>query len=121
VIGFCMGGAYALATAATNPDVKACVPFYGIPSPSVADPARIRAAVLGHYANRDEFVTPERVDALEQVLKAAGVTATIHRYDADHAFANERRPEVYAPKAAELAWKRTLAFLHQQLDGRPDA
>jgi carboxymethylenebutenolidase len=119
VMGFCMGGAYALATAAHNPEVKAAVAFYGIPKPEVADVTRIKAKVLGHYANRDRSVSPERVEALEKTLKKAGVEATLYRYDADHAFANEKRPEVYAPQAAELAWKRTLAFLHDVLDAAP--
>jgi carboxymethylenebutenolidase len=115
VIGFCMGGAYALAAAAHNPEVKAAVAFYGIPQPTLADVRQIRAKVLGHYASRDTHVSPARVDALEKTLQAAGVQATLHRYEADHAFANEKRPEVYAAAAAELAWKRTLAFLHETL------
>ena len=36
-------------------------------------------------------------------------------YEADHAFVNDARPEVYAPGAAKLAWERTVAFLHQHL------
>jgi carboxymethylenebutenolidase len=117
VLGFCMGGGYALATAAANPEVKACVPFYGIPSPQVADVTRIVCKVLGHYASRDSFVSGERVNALEKALAAAGVSATLYRYQADHAFANERRPEVFAPEAAALAWRRTLDFLHRELGG----
>lgn len=117
VVGFCMGGAYALATAAANPEVQAAVAYYGIPSPALADVKRIKAKVLGHYASRDTHVSPERVDALEKTLAAAGVKATLHRYEADHAFANEKRPEVYAKAAAELAWKRTLEFFHAELGG----
>jgi carboxymethylenebutenolidase len=117
VMGFCMGGAYALATAAHEGEVKAVVAYYGIPKPEVADVSRIKARVLGHYASRDEHVSPERVDVLQKTLQKAGVTATLYRYEADHAFANEKRPEVYAKEAAELAWKRTLAFLHAALDG----
>jgi carboxymethylenebutenolidase len=119
VLGFCMGGAYALATAAHNPEVKAAVAFYGIPTPALADVARIQGKVLGHYASRDAHVSPERVEVLEEALKTAGVKSTLYRYEADHAFANETRTEVYAPAAAELAWKRTLAFLHQELGGHP--
>ena len=114
-LGFCMGGAYALATAAHNKEVKAAVAFYGIPSPALGDVSRISAKVLGHYASRDTHVSPERVDALERTLRAAGVQATLYRYVADHAFANEKRPEVYAPEAAQLAWQRTLAFFHSEL------
>jgi carboxymethylenebutenolidase len=116
-LGFCMGGAYALATAAHNSEVLAAVAYYGIPKPELADVKRIRAQVLGHYASRDRSVSPERVDGLEKALQEANVKATLYRYEADHAFANETRPEVYAPEAAELAWKRTLAFLHAALDG----
>jgi len=119
VMGFCMGGGYALATAAHNKEVQAAVAYYGIPQPAMADVKQIKAKVLGHYASRDGHVSPERVDALQKTLSEAGVTATIHRYQADHAFANETRPEVYAPAAAELAWKRTLAFLHETLGGTP--
>lgn len=119
VMGFCMGGAYALAAAAHNPEVKAVVAFYGIPQPALADVRQIRAKVLGHYASRDTHVSPARVDALEKSLKAAGVQATLYRYEADHAFANEKRPEVYAKAAAELAWTRTLAFLQEALGGPP--
>ncbi len=114
-LGFCMGGAYALAAAAHNKEVKAAVAFYGIPSPALADVSRITAKVLGHYATRDTHVSPERVDALERTLRAAGVQATLYRYVADHAFANDKRPEVYAPEAAELAWQRTLAFFREAL------
>jgi len=120
VLGFCMGGMLALATAAHEPEVKACVPYYGIPQPELADVRRIRASVLGHFGNRDGWVTPARVDALEKALVSAKVKATLHRYDADHAFANEQRPEVYAPEPTRLAWERTLAFLHGELD-RPAA
>ena len=117
VLGFCMGGSYALATAAHHPEVKAVVAFYGIPSAALADVSRISAKVQGHYASRDRSVTPERVDTLERTLRAAGVQATLYRYQADHAFANEQRPTVYAPEAAQLAWQRTLAFFHAELGG----
>ena len=119
VMGFCMGGGYALATAAHNPEVKAAIAFYGIPSPALADVKRIQAKVLGHFASRDTYVSPERVAALEKTLSSAGVKATLYTYEADHAFANENRPEVYAPAAAEVAWKRTLAFLREVLGGKP--
>jgi carboxymethylenebutenolidase len=39
----------------------------------------------------------------------------MHRYDAQHAFMNEKRPEVYDAAAKKLAWDRTLAFLKKQL------
>lgn len=113
VIGFCMGGAVALASAANNPKIKACVPFYGIPTGT--DLSKIKAKIQGHYARKDEWCSPERVDALERTLNHAGVPAEIHRYDASHAFCNEKRPEVYSPKNAEVAWNRAVNFLRTEL------
>jgi carboxymethylenebutenolidase len=115
VLGFCMGGALTLAAAATDKQLAAVVPFYGIPAEQVADVTKIRCPVLGHFANDDEWCTPERVAALEKKLKGAGVPAEFHRYDASHAFCNEQRPEVYSPQNAELAWKRSLQFLRAHL------
>ncbi len=41
--------------------------------------------------------------------------AELHRYDAQHAFFNDTRPDVYSKPNAELAWKRTVEFLHAKL------
>jgi carboxymethylenebutenolidase len=34
-------------------------------------------------------------------------------YEADHAFCNDKRPEVYNADACKLAWDRTLAFVQK--------
>ncbi|KFE62280.1 dienelactone hydrolase family protein [Hyalangium minutum] len=115
VTGFCMGGAVALFLAAKDPEIAACVPFYGIPGDDKADVTKIRAPVLGHYAKIDNWCSPDRVDALEKKLKGANVPAEIHRYDAQHAFFNDTRPQVYSRDNAELAWKRTVEFFHAKL------
>lgn len=115
VTGFCMGGAVALFFAAKDPEIAACVPFYGIPGEDKADVTEIRGAVLGHFANTDNWCTPERVNALEKKLKGANVPAEIHRYDAQHAFFNDARPQVYSRENSELAWKRTVEFFRAKL------
>jgi carboxymethylenebutenolidase len=115
VLGFCMGGALTLAAAALEGRLAAAVPFYGIPSEEAADLTKIRCPVLGHFANIDDWCTPERVNALEKKLKGAGVPLELHRYDAAHAFFNEQRPEVYSPQNAERAWARTVEFLRAKL------
>ncbi|HWV38589.1 MAG TPA: dienelactone hydrolase family protein [Vulgatibacter sp.] len=119
VLGFCVGGGLALAAAVRVRELDAAVAYYGIPSLELADPRLVRIPFLGHYAKRDRHHTPEKVGALEKALEAGGVNHELHRYDADHAFANESRPEVYDPKAAELAWDRTLAFLQRTIGGTP--
>ena len=115
VMGFCMGGALTVSSAALLPEVAAGVCFYGIPPKDIADPAIIRIPLQGHFANKDTWCTPQMVDALEATMKAAGNTPQIFRYDAHHAFFNRNRPEVYDAEAAALAWDRMLTFLHLHL------
>jgi carboxymethylenebutenolidase len=116
-VGFCMGGALSLFAASKNPDVGACVVFYGGHPKVTPDLARLQAPVLGLYAGRDTFVTPESVRELERTLGALGKRAEMHIYpDADHAFFNDERPEVYNEAAARDAWRRTIAFFRQELE-----
>ena len=115
-VGFCMGGALSLYTATKNPQVGACVVFYGGHPNVKPDLANLQAPVLGLYAERDGFVTPELVHALEDRLKELDKSAEIHIYpDADHGFFNDTRPTVYSEKAAKDAWQRVLAFFRDNL------
>jgi carboxymethylenebutenolidase len=110
VMGFCMGGALTIAAAVHVPDVAAGICFYGIPPKDFADSAKIRVPFQGHFANKDDWCTPSAVDDLEKVLKGAGVKHEIYRYDAAHAFANERSA-AYDVGCANQAWDRMSAFL----------
>jgi carboxymethylenebutenolidase len=114
VMGYCMGGALTIAAAVHVPEFAAGVCFYGIPPKDFADPARIRIPVQGHFANQDDWCTPAAVDDLERTLKATGVGFEIYRYDAAHAFANERSA-AYDVSCANLAWERMAAFLKTQI------
>ncbi len=113
--GFCMGGALTVIAAVHVPEVDAAVCFYGIPPAEAADPAKVRVPFQGHFANQDDWCTPAAVDQLEAALAKSGVQREIYRYDAQHAFMNEARPEVYDAKAAELAWQRTTDFLKRTI------
>jgi carboxymethylenebutenolidase len=56
------------------------------------------------------------VRELEARIKELGKSAEMHIYaDADHAFFNDDRPEVYNRKAATDAWQRTIAFFREHL------
>ena len=107
--GFCLGGAVTILGACRVPEFTAAVCFYGLPPESVAKPADIKVPLQAHFANRDDWCTPEAVDKFEAGLKAAAKKAEIFRYDADHGFVNEQR-DAHDRAAAELAWERTLAF-----------
>jgi carboxymethylenebutenolidase len=120
VVGFCMGGGLALMLASQRPDkVLAVVPFYGVVPWEGAQPdySMLTGAMLGHYAGKDESVSPEAARALVGILRRAGNDdVKIHIYpQADHAFFNDTRPEVYDPEASALAWQRTIEFLHSHI------
>jgi carboxymethylenebutenolidase len=114
VMGYCMGGALTIAAAVHVPEFAAGVCFYGIPPKAFADPAKIRIPLQGHFANKDDWCTPAAVDDLERTLKAAGIRHEIYRYDAAHAFANERSA-AYDVACANQAWERMAAFLGAQI------
>jgi carboxymethylenebutenolidase len=114
VMGFCMGGALTVAALVHVPEFAAGVCFYGIPPKEFADPAKIKVPFEGHFANQDDWCTPALVDQLETALKGAGAPHEIFRYDAAHAFFNERSA-AYDLASANQAWERTAAFLAKRL------
>jgi len=113
--GFCMGGALTILAALRAPEMDAGACFYGIPPAEFADPKKIAVPLICHFANRDDWCTPAKVDELEAALKQSKSQFEIYRYDAQHAFMNETRPEVYDAEAARTAWTRTLTFLKKAL------
>ena len=113
--GFCMGGAATLVIAANVAGIKAAVPFYGMPDASKVDYEKLSAPILMHVAKRDEWVKPELAEALRDKLTAAGKSMRLEQYEADHAFVNDTRPEVYNKENAELALSRSYAFLKEKL------
>jgi carboxymethylenebutenolidase len=115
-VGFCMGGALSLYAASRNPKVAACVVFYGIHPNAHPDLPSLKAPVLGLYAEKDAFVTPENVRNLDRQLSQLDKPHEFHTYpNTDHAFFNDERPEVYDKAAADDAWNRTLRFLRTHL------
>lgn len=117
VTGFCMGGALTLLTLANVPEADAGVVWYGLPPLEYLDASKIKVPLLAHWATQDGAFPIASVDALDEVLKGAGVAYTGHRYLAQHAFANETATgrnrlaiTQYDPAWAQIAWDRTLRF-----------
>ncbi|MBK8233850.1 MAG: dienelactone hydrolase family protein [Candidatus Eisenbacteria bacterium] len=102
-IGWCFGGHWSLRTALLDPDLDACVLYYGRPVTEVAQLAGIKAEVLGVFGTQDASLPEETVGGFEAALKEAGVKARILRYDAVHAFANPSNPK-YDQVSAGKAW-----------------
>ncbi|MBI3963169.1 MAG: dienelactone hydrolase family protein [Deinococcus sp.] len=115
-VGFCMGGALSLYAASKNLQVGACVVFYGGHPNVRPDLKNLQAPMLGLYAEKDGFVTPELVRELEKQLKQLGKKADIHIYPGvQHGFFNDTRKEVYNQAAADDAWRRVLEFFKPNL------
>ncbi|MCX3058763.1 dienelactone hydrolase family protein [Streptomyces beihaiensis] len=115
-VGFCMGGGFVLYLAAQEPRVAAAVPFYGVIQGDVPDFSGLRAQILGHYGEHDSTVPVATLKGLHDVVqRQSGIEPDFRLYPADHAFFNDKRPEVHDPEASARAWSSTLDFLRRQL------
>ena len=114
VMGFCYGGSMSNLLAVRLPWLAAAVPFYGGSQPAAADVARIKAAVMIHNAEKDDWVSAGAA-GYEQTLQAAGVRYEAFTYPGTlHGFHNDTTPR-YDEAAAKLAWQRTLGFFNRHL------
>lgn len=116
VIGFCMGGGLAMLTATVAPDdIGAVVNCYGVGPHQPADVSGIRAPVLGIFGGKDH-IDPATIAKLGRDLGAAGTSFEQHVYpEADHAFLNEQRKDVYREADARDAWSKIIPFLKRHL------
>jgi len=112
VVGFCMGGAITLAASTMLP-IDAAVPFYGVPPK--ADYTKVKCPIQAHFAATDEWAKPSIALDIQKTVQQHGGAMELNVYDAEHAFMNDTRPEVYSPDDAKLAWDRAITFLRQQL------
>lgn len=118
VIGWCFGGGWSLQHATNTAGVDAAVVYYGRLPADAKEIAGLDAPVLGIFGNADTGIPPAAVDAFETVMRDAGKSLQVYRYDdAPHAFANPSSGR-YVPAAAEDAWSHTRAFLAQHLKGQ---
>ena len=115
VMGFCMGGALSFASACHVEGLSAVAAFYGVPPAEKVDYAKVTAPIIAHFAKKDEWATVAKAEEIKKQLDARKHPMELHTYDADHAFVNDTRPEVYEEKSAKLAWDRTIAFFKKHL------
>lgn len=116
-VGFCMGGGFVIQLAAQQGQkIAAAVPYYGVLQ-SEPDLTAIRGAVLGHYAETDDFAPPQKALEMGAAIREAGGSAAINVYGGtSHAFFNDENTlGTYDADAAAVSWDRTLAFLSQYL------
>jgi len=103
-------------TSASALPTSGLVTILSLPPEPAAKPADVRIPLQAHFANKDDWCTPQLVDAFEKAMKAAGKSLEIYRYDAEHGFANEQRQSVHDRAAAELAWDRATGFFKKHLE-----
>jgi carboxymethylenebutenolidase len=126
VVGFCLGGALALAVSAdvlsfdwSGPPVAqdrivdATVAFYGIWPKSGED--TIATPVLIHVAEHEDHNPPALPENFPKWF--AGMdNVEMHIYaGTQHAFFNDTHPASYDEANARLAWDRTITFLRRHL------
>ena len=111
LVGFSMGAAWSLVLAGERAqDIRKVVLFYGTQND---DFTKIKAEVLGHYSDSDEWEPIDDVRAMEADMQKAGLNTNFHVYpNLNHWFFEDDRPE-FDSEAAEVAWKRTLEFLRK--------
>ncbi|EDM78673.1 dienelactone hydrolase family protein [Plesiocystis pacifica SIR-1] len=114
VIGWCFGGGWSLRHAIATSDLDAAVIYYGRTTEDPAELGQIQAPLLGVFANEDRSIPPEVVDGFAAALESAGKSIELHRYDAEHAFANPSNARYDHDSAAD-AWSRVRAFLAREL------
>ena len=115
VVGFCMGGALAQFAATRDKNVGAAVSFYGGFKTQPTEWDNLNAPLLLIYAENDKALTAKGRELAEK-LKGMGKDVELQVYpDAEHAFFNDSRPEVYNAGAAADSWHRTLELFKRSL------
>ncbi len=127
VTGWCWGGSTTIQVAATNPDMKAAVSWYGPvarPYVSKSGPAvtgfdlakDVKIPFLGLYGEKDTGPTPDDAKKLIAMIRQNGnPNAELVIYPgAGHAFHADYRPS-YNAAAAEDGWKRCVAWFEKFL------
>lgn len=127
VIGFCMGGGFALVTAGSGFDVASA--NYGPLAPKLDEKLRGACPIVASYGGRDPLI-PGAGRKLERTLTRLGIEHDLKIYPGvGHSFLNDApvgpgpTPQVLRianagpkPEAAADAWRRIEAFFAQHLD-----
>lgn len=124
VTGWCWGGSTTIQVAATNPDMKAAVAWYGPPARPYQgasgpvtgfDVAKdIKIPFLGLFGEKDTNPKPEDVERFGTMLKQHNAKTEIHMFPAGHGFHADYR-QSYDKESAEKAWKMCVDFFNKNV------
>ena len=114
ITGYCMGGTYALRAACEVEGLSAAAAFYG-DTPEDEVLAKLKIPVVFISGKKDKWINPEKVEQLENTADKYELPIDSIKYEADHAFFNDTRPEVYDEAAATDAWAKVVGFFKDNL------
>jgi len=123
VIGWCMGGGYALQAALNDKRLVACAMCYGRVVTDADKLAPLNATVLGVFGKEDKGIPIADVRKFAEALKKAGKTIEgMNEYEAGHGFMREKNgskenPE-YRASEAKSAWAAVDRFFTRTLKGK---
>jgi carboxymethylenebutenolidase len=127
VIGFCMGGAFALAYVGAGPSGVRVAAVNYADVPRGAERLRRACPIVASYGRRDLILGRRQPELLRRHLEQLGVDHDVKVYDeAGHGFMTQGRHPVgrlvflpmrygYAAEPAGDAWQRVFAFFDARL------
>lgn len=114
ISGYCMGGTYSLRAACLLEGISAAAPFYGdIPEEDVLKNLDVPTIFIS--GTKDAWINPEKVATLEEIADKYELPVDSVKYEADHAFFNDTRLEVYDKDAANDAWAKVIQLFNNEL------
>jgi carboxymethylenebutenolidase len=115
VVGFCLGGALALAASRHVDGLAAVVAFYGIPALPLDEYTKVTVPIQAHFAKKDDWAKASVAEEIQQRVRSGGGRMDLFVYDAGHAFMRATDPQVHDAASARLAWERTVEFFGKHL------
>lgn len=117
VIGWGIGGGYALQAATILPKLKAAVMNYGSVFSDPLNVKKVGCPLLGIFGETDRGISVMDVQNFEQALKDAKKENKIIIYrNVGHAFMNPNNKDGYNSDITERAWREIFAFLERHLE-----
>jgi len=99
-MGWCFGGGWSLQAALLLKEKnKGCVMFYGMPEKDVEKLKTLACDAIFIHASQDQWINDQVVADFETNMKSAGKALKVHRYDANHGFANPSGQRYHEPSA----------------------
>ena len=114
ITGYCMGGTFALRAACELEGLSAAAPFYGdVPEDDILK--KLTTPTIFISGTKDGWINTEKVAKLEDAAERFELPIHSVKYEADHAFFNNTRPEVYDENASRDAWALVIGFFNDKL------